>query len=480
MNTQFVGRRGFLKTIVASQALTLRAAPSPAPMVPWIFMHSPLERWMENSKQILDAWQEGGVRGIAIGYMNFVQPDGSTIPSYQADPKVYQSYGLTPPAQAPRDPAKEKQLHAMLDDIRRRGWEVLIFGSIRGGGGRGLQEDPYGAISYGAGVQDMMNAYPQAHGVIIDGAGEHHYELAFHHGGELFELRQWERQRYAALGMDVARMEKGIAHLRARFHSLTPSLIRYHQPAGFLAGMALFDLNEDALYWLRMRQESTMGYFAAVRTQIDKLSRKVKLATIPRAPTFSVLTTQDYQRMHPYFDYVFPKHYFWHRGFDGMYGTIARWVMRIHEWNPGLTEEDCFAVVKAWFGIELPGIKSLADMEMGFPDEFFDKVVFNETRRALEAIGDDNKVIAWVSTGRSPHAGDSMGARDLYRILVTSQKAGLKRFLFHPDPDLGAAEWGVISGLCGKRWKEDPSGYWPTDTPRFERFNGGRKPGDGR
>jgi len=59
MNTQFVGRRGFLKTIVASQALTLRAAPSPAPMVPWIFMHSPLERWMENSKQILDAWQEG-------------------------------------------------------------------------------------------------------------------------------------------------------------------------------------------------------------------------------------------------------------------------------------------------------------------------------------------------------------------------------------------------------------------------------------
>jgi hypothetical protein len=193
-----------------------------------------------------------------------------------------------------------------------------------------------------------------------------------------------------------------------------------------------------------------------------------------------VLTTQDYQRMHPYFDYVFPKHYFWHRGFDGMYGTIARWVMRIHEWNPSLTEEDCFAVVKAWFGIELPGIKSLADMEMGFPDEFFDKVVFNETRRALEAIGDDNKVIAWVSTGRSPHAGDSMGARDLYRILVTSQKAGLKRFLFHPDPDLGAAEWGVISGLCGKRWKEDPSGYWPTDTPRFERFNGGRKPGDGR
>ena len=26
------------------------------------------------------------------------------------------------------------------------------------------------------------------------------------------------------------------------------------------------------------------------------------------------------------FDYVFPKHYYWHRGFDGLYGTVARWV----------------------------------------------------------------------------------------------------------------------------------------------------------
>jgi hypothetical protein len=69
--------------------------------------------------------------------------------------------------------------------------------------------------------------------------------------------------------------------------------------------------------------------------------------------------------MHRYFDYVFPKHYFWHRGFDGMYGTVARWVERIQEWNPALTEADCFGVVKAWFGIELPGITSLADMEEG-------------------------------------------------------------------------------------------------------------------
>lgn len=162
-----------------------------------------------------------------------------------------------------------------------------------------------------------------------------------------------------------------------------------------------------------------------------------------------------------------------------MYGTVARWVQKIAEWNPTLSEQDCFAVVKAWFGIELPGVNSLADMELGFPDEFFDKIVYQETRRVLEAIGDDNKVIAWVSTGRKPHAGDPMPARDLYRILTASARAGLKRFLFHPDPDLGAAEWSVISRLCGKSWREAPGGYWPSDTPLPNSFDGGRKPRDG-
>ena len=55
-----------------------------------------------------------------------------------------------------------------------------------------------------------------------------------------------------------------------------------------------------------------------------------------------------------YFDYILPKHYYWHRGFDGLYGTVARWVQTIGEWNPGLTEEDAFAVVQALFGIKLP------------------------------------------------------------------------------------------------------------------------------
>ena len=109
--------------------------------------------------------------------------------------------------------------------------------------------------------------------------------------------------------------------------------------------------------------------------------------------------------------------------FDGMYGTIHRWVKKLAEWNRSLSEQDCFALIKSSFGLELPGVQSLMDLEMGFPDEFFSQVVQSETRRALDAIQDDDKVICWVSTGRSPHAGESMSARDLHGILKASKDA---------------------------------------------------------
>ena len=132
--------------------------------------------------------------------------------------------------------------------------------------------------------------------------------------------------------------------------------------------------------------------------------------------------------------------------------------------------------MKLLFGLEFPGVHKLYDLDRGFPDEFFDKVVYSETKRALEATGNPDKVIAWVSTGRNPHAGDPMPAHDLERILTASHRAGLKRFIFHPDLNLGAAEWKTISRLCGTEWKEDPNGYWPPDTPKPQTWNGGRTP----
>ncbi len=482
-------RRTLAKTLflAAGGAAQIKAQPLPASrLVPWMYMIFPLEQWLTDYHRTLDAWEAGGVRGIVIGPLRFwdgkpsfdftYARSGAVIQTFAPDAAIYRKHGVDPPENVRLDPVKEKQLHGLLDDIAKRGWEIMLFGPGHYGRVKSAAQDPFGAISLAAGVEDTCRAFPQAHGVIIDGAGEHHYELAFHHGGNLFEIRDHHRAIYNHLGFDVARMERGMNHLNARFHSLSPSLVRFHQSGGMLGGLSLFDVNEDALYWLRMRQESTLRNMAAIRKEFDALPRKPKLGTIPRSAAFSVLTTQDYQKTHGFFDYLFPKHYYWNRGFDGMYGTVARWVETLRAWNPTLTEEDCFAVVKVLFGLQFPGVSKLTDLETGFPDEFFDQVVFAETKRALDATGDPNKVIAWVSTGRNPHAGDPMPAHDLYRLLVASHRAGLKRFIFHPDLNLGAAEWKVISRLCGKEWIEDPDGYWPPDTPRPDTWNGGRKP----
>lgn len=473
--------------VVRAVAQARESDPAPTKsLVPWMYMIYPLEQWLSDYSRTFDAWADGGVRGLVIGPLVFYKDvprfdftysrPGERFPTFLPEPAIYRKYGVDPPPESPRDPQKEKQLHGLVENAASRGWDILFFGPGHHGRARSFEQDPFGALSLAAGIEDTMRAFPEAKGVVIDGAGEHNYELTFHHGGELLELRESEKPLLQHLGKDVSRMERGINRLRDRMHQLTPAMVRYYSAGGMMGGLSLLDLDEDTLYWLRARQDVTLQAVSAYRKQIDGMPRKTRLGTIPRAASFSLLTTQDYLKIGPSFDYVFPKHYFWNRGFDGMYGTIARWVRTIGKWNPRLSEEDCFAVVKCFFGLRLPAVNTLGDLELGFPDEFFDEVVYSETRRVLDAVDDDSKVIAWVSTGRNPHAGDPMPARDLERILLASQRAGLKRFIYHPDLNLGAAEWSVISGLCGKRWQEDPNGYWPPDTPKPDTWNGGRKP----
>ena len=218
------------------------------------------------------------MRGLVIGPLVFYKDvprfdftyarPGVRFPTFQPEPAIYRKYGVDPPGDAP-DPRKERQLHGLVENAAARGWDILFFGSGHRGRARSFEQDPFDRLSLAAGIEDTMRAFPQAKGVVIDGAGEYHYELAFHHGGELLELREHEKPLLQYLGKDLSRVERGIAHLKDRMHHLTPAMVRYYSAGGLMGGLSLLDLNEDVLYWLCARQEVTMKTVSAYRKQID-------------------------------------------------------------------------------------------------------------------------------------------------------------------------------------------------------------------
>jgi len=445
-------------------------------MEAWMRIGQPLEPVMADYERIFDAWEAGGVRGLVVGRLVFADQEGKfTIPAFSGKPEAYRQRGIEPGERiAEPDPARQQRLQQMLDNARARAWPVLVFcpgQATTRARPLPLEEDPYGAKLTAAVWDEVFSALPQADGGIMDGWTESAYELVFHHGNAVFrEFSDGDRKKAEARGHDAARLERGMRHLRDRFQHLTPARVRYCAGRGLLAGLNLFDVDEDALYWLRWRREDSIREGQAVRRELDELPRRLLLGNGLRSAAFSGMTAVDFAAWDEIADLLLVKHYFWHRGFDGMYGTVARWVEQIGAWNPELSEEDCFTVVKAWLGVDLPAVDSRADMDLGFPPAFFDQVVQEETRRALAAVSDPRKIVPWVDTGRMPHGGDPMTAGDLHRILEASAAAGLQRFLFHNHAHLTAAEWRVISRQCGTEWREDPQGYWPPATSKPESF----------
>ncbi|MEE2658692.1 MAG: hypothetical protein VX733_09335 [Candidatus Latescibacterota bacterium] len=446
------------------------------PLEPWIRIGQPLENVIEDYERIFDAWEEGGIRGMVFGRLLFAdEAGGFTTPAFATNPEPYRQRGIElGEASVEPDATRERQLHDMLVNAKARGWRLLIFCPGQGTSrAKALpaEEDPYGARLQAAVWEDVFSAFPEAEGGIMDGWTESAYELVYHHGNAVFrDIDQGQRDKANARGWDAERLERGRTHLHRSFQSLTPKRVGHYGDHGLLSMLNLFDVNEDALYWLCWRREDGLREGQAFRAELDALPRRLLLGNGLRSAVFSGMTAMDFVEWDEVLDFLLVKHYFWHRGFDGMYGTVARWVQQVGAWNPTLSEADCFTVVRAWLGIDLPEISTLADMELGFPQTFFDETVALETRRAIEAASDPGKILPWVDTGRMPHAGDPMTAGDLHRILIASAGAGLQRFLFHNHGHLTAAEWKVISRMCGTEWNEDPNGYWPPATPKSSTF----------
>ncbi|HEX2033005.1 MAG TPA: hypothetical protein VHS99_02360 [Chloroflexota bacterium] len=464
----------------------------------WMRVGQPLEPVLADYDRILDAWQAGGVRGLVVGRLDFVADDAGgadpeagpaqpvswgggrpgTVAAYAPNHTVYRRWGVEPPPDPPQAfPERRERLVQLLESAKRRGWQVYLFEPAAGAGppapdasgaGGPLITDEGRRRAYLARLEDALTQFPQADGAILDGP-EWGYELKPGHRANLFDdLPPAVEPAAQALGFDYARLVAAKDRLAQRLHQLNREVATLNGPGGLFAGLSLIGYDPGVVSWFTFRARALTTFFKHTHALTEALTRargrQVKLGIGPRMPAFSALCGYDFPAIAPMFDLILPKLYFWHRGFDGLYGTVSRYVETLMDWNPGLWEPEAFAAVRALLGITLPStdpsalpgqtMASLRELEGGFPDAFFREVVTGEVRRSIAAAdGYPWKVLPWVDSGRRPHGGDPVTAADLRRLLRAAKDGGARYVLYHNHGHLTAAEWSVLSDFCGSSWR---------------------------
>ena len=448
----------------------------------WMDVMRDLESVMNDHQRILDAWAAGGVDGVVFGPLVFGTPkldkDAQAAPTgepvaaaYDPNPAVYQRLGVeTPPAPEHKLPEKRALLEKTMIAAKDRGMQVYAMYPDNGGGPGGdgyYLHDDKTLASRVARMVDTLEHFPMVDGAVMDGP-EWGYEMAPHHmnyRSYFFNDLPPELEPMATdLGYDYNAMVAAKDRLLELFHNFDPARVRLHARGGLVGAYQLFGSDSDLMAWLSFRVESLTRYFRRIRQGLAaELDRPIRLGCGPRSAAFAPLCGYDFAQLAEFMDFLLPKHYFFHRGFDGFIGTVYRYSQTLHEWNPGLSVAETLDIVQALFGIVLPGVEDMVDFETALSPEFFQQVVTLETKRALAAVDDPERIVPWLDTGRFPHDGDPMSSRDLKMLLDTAEEAGLRRFNYHHQGNLSAGEWVIISDKCGTRWDPRQSDWEPTD-----------------
>lgn len=446
----------------------------------WMDVMRDVEQIVHGYPQYFDAWEAGGVDGLVIGPLEFgtskllpgTSYEKGTTPTatFDPDPAIYKRLGVEMPKPARPEPELREGFNKALTNAKDRGWSVYIFQASAGAGPGGegpLIVDERTRAAVIARMVDTLAHYPMVDGAIMDGP-EWGYEIAPHHQNHrsffFHDLPPTVAAKCTELGYDYPALVAAKDRLLHKLHNLDARQIRLHQAGGLLGGYHLLGADPDLMAWLSFRVDSLTDLFRGVREGIaTELDRPIKLGVGPRSAAFAPLCGYDFSRLAAFMDILLPKHYFFHRGFDGMVGTIYRYVETLCAWNPGLSDADALTVVQLLFGLSLPGITQREEMEEALTPEFFQTMVGQETRRALAVVDDPNRIVPWVDAGRNPHDGDPMPPGQLRQLLQAAQNAGLQRFLYHHHGNLTPGEWAVMSELCGKPWRPLESDYKPLD-----------------
>ena len=309
----------------------------------WMDIQRDLEGVMHDHERILDAWHAGGVDGVVFGPLVFGQAkltqDAQSLPSkgpvaatYDPNPAVYKRLGVEPPA-APEHKLPERRalLEKTMTATRDRGMEVYIMyadgGAGPGGTGHHLH-DPKTTAARVARMVDTLEHYPMANGVVMDGP-EWGYEMAPHHMNHrsyfFNDLPEAVEPMAKDLGYDYAAMVAAKDRLLDRFHNLDPKRIRSNARGGIVGAYRMLGADADLMAWLSFRCETLTRNFRHMREGVAAhLDRPVRMGCGPRSAAFAPLCGYDFVDLAQFMDFLLPKHYFFHRGFDGFIGTVYR------------------------------------------------------------------------------------------------------------------------------------------------------------
>ena len=300
-----------------------------------------------------------------------IPSEGPVAEAYDPNPAVYKRLGVEPP-QAPEDKLPERRalLEKTMLAAKDRGMEVYVMYADSGAGPGGdgyYMHDEKTMRARVARMVDTLEHFPMADGAVMDGP-EWGYEMAPHHMNQrsyfFKDLPEAVAPMAADLGYDYRALVAAKDSLLELLHNLDPGRVRLHARGGLVGAYQLLGADPDLMAWLSFRVETLTSYFRRVREGIAaELDRSVRLGCGPRSAAFAPLCGYDFAQLAQFMDFLLPKHYFFHRGFDGFVGTVFRYCETLCEWNPGLTVADALEVVQALFGIVLPGVEEMGDFE---------------------------------------------------------------------------------------------------------------------
>ncbi len=190
-----------------------------------------------------------------------------------------------------------------------------------------------------------------AKGTVFDSpewGSEIHLPYNDHITSVFYEMPEVMRAGVTVPGYDFDALNAAKDRFFEKLHNLDRRQIGLHASGGFLGGLHFFGADPDFTAWLRFRMESLTAHYRRVREGVDaETTRSIKVGIGSRTAAFAPLCGFDLARLAEFADFLCPKFYVFHRGFDGLVGTVNRYVETLCDWNPKLTDQDALEVVRA-------------------------------------------------------------------------------------------------------------------------------------